>query len=235
MKPIRTLHQHRAALRRLESLLEAKGGSPQAREAELLFILIADFERRYFPIPAADPLSAIKHRMKQLGLVQRDMIPYFGLESRASEVLNGKRQLTTRMIAALHYGLGIPFESLISIPPGVARRFGRMRHDPVARLAALRMQMKPRRKPGRPRKDKAPPQAGRLTGAARKNESEELDASEVRRLKLLLKSWREKERTLKPVKKKPEPVKKKPVKTKEQKVKKAQEQRVLRLPKKRGK
>lgn len=243
MKPIRTLHQHRAALRRLEAIIDAKPKTALANEAEILFVLISDYERRVHPIPAPHPLAAIKYRMMQLGLSQSDMIPYFGTGSRVSEVLNGKRQLTVKMIASLHYGLGIPFESLIMISSGLARRFGKLRHDPVARLAALRLQLGPKRKPGRPRK-KQP--AGGLTGTPRtvsKKAGDGLDAAEAKRLKLLLKEWREKERNRKApprAKEKPapkpktKPVAARPKKAAAEKTKPAQQaQRIIRLPEKR--
>ncbi|TND03196.1 MAG: transcription regulator with HTH domain [Bacteroidetes bacterium] len=152
IRPIRTLHNYRVALHNLLRIMDAPKGSAQAKQAEVLFVLLRDFERSFFPPSFPDPVEAIRYRMNQLGLVQRDMVPYFGSESRASEVLGRQRKMTVKMIAALHYGLGIPFGSLIVLPAGSARRLGKIKHDPVARLASLRLQLEPKRKPGRPRK-----------------------------------------------------------------------------------
>ena len=70
-------------------------------------------EKRHFPIPLPSPIEAIKFRMEQQGLRQRDLIPYIGRRNRVSEVLSGKRRLTLPMIRALVGGLGIPAIVLI--------------------------------------------------------------------------------------------------------------------------
>lgn len=191
LKPIRSISQYRIAIRRLESLMDAKAGTRQADEAQVLYLLVAAFEKQYAGQPSASPTAAIEFRMLQLGLTRRDMIPYFGTESRVSEVLNGKRRLTVDMIAALHYGLGIPFESLIRLDAGNARRFGKLRHEPVARLKAFRLRLHPQRRRGRPPVNKPVKEAGRLPRVIG-NSANELEAAEKKRLKELLKSWKTK-------------------------------------------
>ena len=66
-----------------------------------------------FPTELPDPVEAIKFRMEQQGLTQKDMKPYFGSDSKTSEILNGKRTLSLLMIRKLHEGLDIPAEVLI--------------------------------------------------------------------------------------------------------------------------
>ena len=53
------------------------------------------------------PVEAIKFRMEQVGLTQRDLEPYIGPSGRVSEVLNRKRPLSLRMVKRLHDGLKI--------------------------------------------------------------------------------------------------------------------------------
>jgi HTH-type transcriptional regulator/antitoxin HigA len=65
-------------------------------------------------LEAPSPIEAIKFRMEQMNLKQADIAPLFGGKTRVSEVLNGKRTLTLKMIALLHKYLEIPFESLIT-------------------------------------------------------------------------------------------------------------------------
>lgn len=191
IKPIRSIAQYRLALRRLESLMDAKPGSRQADEAQVLCLLVAAFEKQYVDLPAVTPAAAIEFRMHQLGLTRRDMIPYFGTESRVSEVLNGKRKLTVDMIAALHYGLGIPFESLIRLNAGDARRFGKLRHEPVARLKAFRMRLHPQRRRGRPPAAKTTKAPGRLPRAVSAEPGTLLPADK-KRLRELLQTWKAK-------------------------------------------
>ena len=81
---------------------------------EALTVLAIDYEKKHYSIPKPDPVEAIKQRMEQLHLSQRDVAPYFGGENRASEVLNHKRSLTLKMIRALHQHLGIPVETLMA-------------------------------------------------------------------------------------------------------------------------
>jgi len=71
------------------------------------------YESVHVHIGPPDPVSAIKFRMEQGDLQQKDLIPYLGSASRVSEVLAGKRSLTVSMIRDLHKGLGIPLSSLV--------------------------------------------------------------------------------------------------------------------------
>ena len=81
---------------------------------EILVTLIEAYEDKHFPTSAADPVEAIKFRMEQQGLTQKDLEPYIGSSGRASEVLSHKRRLSLQMVKRLHEGLHIPYESLLS-------------------------------------------------------------------------------------------------------------------------
>lgn len=110
---IKTEQQYTAALSRLEALMGAAAGTPEADELELLALLIGTYEDQRYPQELPTPAEAIRFRMEQLGLRQKDLIPYLGSASRVSEVLNGKRELTISMMRALHEGLGIPADVLL--------------------------------------------------------------------------------------------------------------------------
>ena len=83
-------------------------------EIELLSLLVEKYEQEHHQLEAPDPIEAIKFRMEQMNLKQADIAPLFGGKTRVSEVLNGKRVLTLKMITLLNRYLGIPLESLIS-------------------------------------------------------------------------------------------------------------------------
>lgn len=121
-KIIKTANEHTVALARLSVLMDADPapGSAQADELELLAHLVEDYENKHHDLGLPDPLAAITFRMEQQGLNRKDMVPYFGSQSRVSEVLNGKRPLTVGMIRKLHRELGIPAESLLG-EPGVRK------------------------------------------------------------------------------------------------------------------
>ena len=117
MKPkvIKTKREYAAALARVEALMDAKPGSPKEEELELWSLLVERYEQEHFPIDVPDPVEAIKFRMEQEGLRQKDLEKYFPGKNRVSEVLNRKRSLSLGMIRSLHQGMGIPAEVLLRL------------------------------------------------------------------------------------------------------------------------
>ena len=111
--------EHREALAELNRLLvlDPADGTPEADELDLLALTVESYEKERFPIASPDPVEAIRFRMDQAGLAQRDLTPYIGSKSKVSEVLSGKRSLTLSMIRALHEGLGIPADVLLQRSP----------------------------------------------------------------------------------------------------------------------
>jgi len=112
-KVIKTTAEHKRALARIEELFTAKPGTPKGDELELLILLVETYEAKEFPIDLPDPIEAIRFRMQQANLKQKDLIPIFGSKSKVSEVLNGKRELSLSMIRKLASELGIPTEVLL--------------------------------------------------------------------------------------------------------------------------
>lgn len=100
-------------MERLKVLFDAKKGTPDGDELEVLGILIERYEDEHFPVELTDPIEAIKFRMEQLGYNQVDLAKVVGLKSRASEILNRKRKLSLVMIRQLHDKLQIPTDVLI--------------------------------------------------------------------------------------------------------------------------
>ena len=113
IKPIKTKRDYQDVLSRLEIIFDAKKGTPEGEELEILGILIEQYENENFPIDLPDPIEAIKFRMEQLGYSQADLAKVVGLKSRASEILNKKRKLSLEMIRQLHSKLNIPTDVLI--------------------------------------------------------------------------------------------------------------------------
>ena len=114
IKPIRNDEDLQDAFKHLEPLYQAQEGSIEADEMEILVTLIEAYENKHYPINSADPIDAIKFRMEQQGLTQKDLEPFIGSSGRVSEVLNHKRGLSLPMVKRLHEGLNIPYESLLS-------------------------------------------------------------------------------------------------------------------------
>lgn len=84
--------------------LDRKGArlsAAEARLAELLTLLIEDFEARHYTLKRATPIEAIKELMDANGLKQKDLLDVFGAPSIVSEVLSGSRHLTTEHVRKL--------------------------------------------------------------------------------------------------------------------------------------
>ena len=113
IKPINTKKDHRAALKRVEQLWDAKPKTLEGDELDILLTLVSAYEDMHFPIPIPEPVEAIKFRMDQLDLSDADLTTYIGARSKVSEVLNLKRPLSLPMIRRLSEGLNIPAENLI--------------------------------------------------------------------------------------------------------------------------
>lgn len=114
IRPIRTEADYDSALERIEVLMdEASNDDRSQDELEVLSTLIEAYEAKHHPIDLPDPIDAIKFRMEQEDLSQKDLEPLIGSRSKVSEVLSRKRSLTLAMIRALNRHLGIPVEVLI--------------------------------------------------------------------------------------------------------------------------
>ena len=107
IKPIKTETDYQMALKRLEVIFDAKIGSVESDEADILGLMIDDYENKYYPIEAPDPIEAIKIRMEEMRLKQVDLINEIGGKSRVSEILNRKRKLTVEMIRKLTIKLNL--------------------------------------------------------------------------------------------------------------------------------
>lgn len=113
IKPLRTEQDYETALQRMEAIFDASPHSPEGEEAEVLAILIEHFESKHYPIEAPDPIEAIKIRMEDMGLKQKDLVGLIGSKSRVSEILSRKKRLTVEMIRILSDRLRISPEVLI--------------------------------------------------------------------------------------------------------------------------
>ena len=113
IRPVRTEADHKAALVRIEELMDARLGTPEGDELDVLATLVDRYEEQQFPIGMPTPTEAILFRMEQAGLTRRDLEPLLGGRAKVSEVFSGKRPLTLQMVRVLTNRLGIPAEILV--------------------------------------------------------------------------------------------------------------------------
>ncbi len=113
IKPIKTESDYQKALTRLDELFNSPVGTAESDEADILALLVDEYEKKHYSIDAPDPIEAIKIRMEELQLKQIDLINEMGGKSRVSEVLNRKRKLTVEMIRKLTNRLNLSADLLI--------------------------------------------------------------------------------------------------------------------------
>ena len=115
IKPIRNDADHAAALACIEALWNSTPGTPEDDEFDVLSVLVSDYENKRWPILPPDPVEAIRFHMEQNDLRQKDLAKVLGSESRASEILKGRRKLSMENIRAIHKAWRIPLEFLFHI------------------------------------------------------------------------------------------------------------------------
>lgn len=114
IRPIKTEKDYDKGLKRLAAIFDAPANSKEGDEAEILSLLIENYENKHYPIHSPDPIEAIKIRMEEMNLKQKDLIGIIGGKSRVSEILNKKKRLTVDMIRELELALNISASVLVS-------------------------------------------------------------------------------------------------------------------------
>lgn len=114
LKPIKSDKDYRKGLARLEVIFDAPIDTKEGDEAEILSLLIDNYENEHYQIEAPDPIEAIKIRMEELNMRQKDLVGIIGGKSRVSEILNRKKKLTVDMIRELERILQISASVLVN-------------------------------------------------------------------------------------------------------------------------
>ncbi len=124
-KLIKSERNYRQARARVAQLMDAREGTPEADELELLALLVEKYEQENFPIAGPNPIDAIRFRMEQMGYARKDLARVLHSKSRATEILDRPkygRGLSLAMIQRLHRMWRIPAEILIQETPPRSKR-----------------------------------------------------------------------------------------------------------------
>lgn len=111
---LRNEEEYQGALDRVEAIFDAVAGTPEGDEAELLTLLLKDYEDRHYPIPLPDPIEVLKITMADQGLKPKDLVGVVGSKGYVSQLLNKKKPLTVEVMRILHKQFGVPAESLLA-------------------------------------------------------------------------------------------------------------------------
>lgn len=113
LKILKTKRAYQQALERFEELFQARSGTAESDEADVLALLIKDYEDKHYVIDAPSPIEAIKYRMEQQGLTNSDLAQILGFKSRVSDIFKKNRKLNLNMVRKLYNELHIPLETLV--------------------------------------------------------------------------------------------------------------------------
>ena len=117
IKPIRTKADYERALKDVEALIDARPGTPEGDELDVLATLVDAYEAEHYPIEAPDPIALIEFAMEQRGADRTDLEPMIGSRGRVSEVLSRKRRLSLGMIRKLKDKWQLPADVLVRTYP----------------------------------------------------------------------------------------------------------------------
>ena len=93
---------------------KVKSNTPQGEKLQVALLLIKQYEDANYPIPLPDPIDAIKFKMDELGLKNKDLVGKVGSKGYVSSLLNKRKSLTLELAKLFHQELNIPAEVLLS-------------------------------------------------------------------------------------------------------------------------
>lgn len=110
MHPLQTHEDYQKAIRAWVKLDDAYLSE---QEHAALWLQIEVFERMHNIFGEYAPVEAIKFRMEQLGLKQKDLVSIIGTKGRVSDIMHGRRKLNLEMIRRIYHHLHIPLNILV--------------------------------------------------------------------------------------------------------------------------
>ncbi len=116
LKIIKTKKQYEQYLNWIDVQFDkkVKSNTPQGEKLQVALLLIKQYEDANYPIPLPDPIDAIKMKMNELGLKNKDLVGKMGSKGYVSSLLNKKKPLTLELAKLFHQELNIPAEVLLS-------------------------------------------------------------------------------------------------------------------------
>ena len=116
LKIIKTKKQYEQYLDWVDVQFEnkVKSTTPQGENLQVALLIIKQYEDANYPIPLPDPIDAIKVKMNELGLKNKDLVGKMGSKGYVSSLLNKKKPLTLELAKLFHQELNIPAEVLLS-------------------------------------------------------------------------------------------------------------------------
>ena len=114
IRPIRTDDDHTAALREIARLWEAPEGSPDADRMDVLATLVDAYESRRWPIKPGTPRDMLTYACGDMGRSQAELAELLGSRSQASDLLNGRQQVSLEVARKISAAWAIPIQLLVT-------------------------------------------------------------------------------------------------------------------------
>jgi len=116
LRPIKTKKEYETALDWVDHMFDkkVKVSTPAGETLQVALLLIKEYEDRHYPVPLPDPIAAIKLKMQEQGLKNKDLVGSIGTKGYVSAVLNKKKPLTLELVRLFHQKFGISADILIS-------------------------------------------------------------------------------------------------------------------------
>lgn len=116
LKPIKSKKDYEAYMNWVDTLFDKKikSNTQEGETLQVALLLIKEYEDKHYPVPAPDPIEAIKLRMQERGIKNKDLVGKVGSKGYVSAVLNKKKPLTLELAKLFHRELGISADVLLS-------------------------------------------------------------------------------------------------------------------------
>ena len=116
LKPIKTKKEYETYLDWVDELFDkkVKPNSNEGEQLQVVLLLIKQYEDEHYLIPTPDPIEAIKIKMTEKGIKNKDLVGIIGSKGYISSLLNGKKALTLETAKIFHKTLGVPADILLS-------------------------------------------------------------------------------------------------------------------------
>lgn len=116
LKIIKTKKEYEDYLKGVDQMFDKKTkiNTPEGEKLQVALFLIKQYEDERYPIPVPDPIDAIRTKMIEMGLKNKDLVGKVGFKGYVSAVLNKRKPLTLELAKLFYNELGIPAEILLS-------------------------------------------------------------------------------------------------------------------------
>ena len=115
LKIIKTKKQYEETLLWIDEMFDKKikPTTTEGEKLQIALLVVKNYEDANYAIPYPDPIDAIKIKMEELGMKNKDMVEKIGSKGYVSSILNKRKPLTLEIAKIFHKELHIPAEILL--------------------------------------------------------------------------------------------------------------------------